>query len=331
MRARESFLMTRNTFIRDERGSTLPLFGICVFAIFVAAASAIDYSRAANARTQMQAALDATTITLSKEADKLTAAQLAERAQAIFEANFHDPEAKKIKVQPTYTNVNGDYKLTMQASGTVDTTIFQVFGRKTMDIAANTEVQWGMRRLELALALDNTGSMAQLGKLVALKAATHSLIDTLKGASKTKDDIRVAIIPFTTFVNVDPKENKKATWIDFTGWSETSSTGSEAGVTSDWVNKKSGKKWAGCVTDRDQPYDAQDTAPSGTGTLFPAAECTNPVPLIPLTSDWNALHKKVDDMKADGTTNVTIGMAWGWHSLTAGTPLTEGKAPAKDL
>jgi hypothetical protein len=39
----------------------------------------------------------------------------------------------------------------------------------------------------------------------------------------------------------------------------------------------------------------------------------------------------VDSMKADGTTNVTIGLVWGWHALTSGAPLTEGSAPASDL
>ena len=29
-----------------------------------------------------------------------------------------------------------------------------------MDIGANAQVVWGMKRLELALALDNTGSMS---------------------------------------------------------------------------------------------------------------------------------------------------------------------------
>ena len=178
--------MVTRSFIRDERGSTIPLFGICIFAIFAAAGAAIDYTRAATARTEMQAALDAAAITLSKEADQLNSAQLAQRAQAIFEASFKDPEAKKIKVQPTYTNVNGTYKLVMQATGSLDTTVFYIFGRNTIDIKADTEVQWGMRRLELALALDNTGSMAQLGKIDALKSATHSLIDTLKAASKKK-------------------------------------------------------------------------------------------------------------------------------------------------
>jgi len=322
--------MVMRSFIRDDRGSVVPLFGVCMFGLFAAAGAAVDYSRAATVRTGMQAALDACAITLSKEADKLDPALLEQRAQAIFEASFKHPEAKQIKVKPTYTNDNGTYKLSMQATGSVDTTVFRIFGQNTMNLKADTEVQWGMRRLELALALDNTGSMAQLGKIDALKTATHSLIDTLKEASKKKDDIKVAIVPFTTYVNVDPKKSK-AKWIDFTGWSETESTGTEANLTSEWINPKTGKKWQGCVTDRTQPYDAQDTSPDGTVTLFPAVECVNPVPLIALTSNWKKLHDKVDEMKADGTTNVTIGMAWGWHALTSGKPLTEGEAPAKDL
>ena len=322
-------------WLRDRLFGTIeaassPLFGVCIFALFAAGGAAIDYTRAATVRTGMQAALDACAITLSKEADKLDPAKLAERAQVIFEASFKHPEAKQIKVKPTYTNDNGTYKLSMQATGSVDTTVFRIFGTNTLNLKADTEVQWGMRRLELALALDNTGSMAQLGKIDALKAATHSLIDTLKEASKKKDDIKVAIVPFTTYVNVDPKKSK-AKWIDFTGWTETESTGTEANLTSEWINPKTGKKWQGCVTDRTQPYDAQDTSPDGAVTLFPAVECVNPVPLIALTSNWKKLHDKVDEMKADGTTNVSIGMAWGWHALTSGKPLTEGETPAKDL
>ncbi len=188
-----------------------------------------------------------------------------------------------------------------------------------------------MRRLELALALDNTGSMLESGKLDALKNAANSLLDTLEKASRKKDDIKVSIIPFTTYVNVDPKGNKKAKWIDFAGWTEVTSIGMEAGLSSDWINPKTGQKWAGCVTDRNQPYDVQDTAPSGTDTLFPAADCVNPVPFTALTSDWRKLHQKVEEMKGDGTTNVTIGLAWGWHSLTSRQPLSEGAAPGSDL
>ena len=52
---------------------------------------------------------------------------------------------------------------------------------------------------------------------------------------------------------------------------------------------------------------------------------------MPLTTDWTALHAKVDAMKASGYTNVTIGAVWGWHALTANAPLSQAAAPAPDL
>ncbi len=317
-------------FLRDERGSIIPLFAISSLAILGAVGLAVDYSRAASARTSMQGALDSAALMLAKEADNLSDAQLKEKAQQYFLASFKSPEAKNIIVVPKVTRDGGVNKVSVEGTGSLNTSIFNLFGRSGIDIRANSEVSWGMRRLELALALDNTGSMLDSGKLDALKTATNSLLDTLEKASKKKDDVKVSIIPFTTFVNVDPK-NKKAKWIDFGGWTEVASIGTEAGLSSDWVNPKSGKKWSGCVMDRNQPYDTQDTAPTNADQLFPAAECVNPVPLIELTSNWNKLHKKVDEMKGDGTTNVTIGLVWAWHSLTSGQPLKGGAAPASDL
>lgn len=319
-------------FTRDGRGSVIPMFAICLGAILAAVGCAVDYSRASASRTAMQAALDAAALMLAKEASGLTQAQLAQKAQTYFELNFHSSEAKNIAVTPTFSNVGGVTKISLQSTGSVDTTFLRILGQFQMPIKTNSEVQWGTRRLEMALALDNTGSMAQSGKILALQTATHNLIDTLKAASKKKDDIRIAIVPFTTFVNVDPKTNKNAKWIDFSDWSESTSIGVEVGLTTTWINKKTGTKWSGCVTDRTQPYDTQDTAPSGSlDTMYPAVECVNPGPLLPLTSDWNRLHKQADTMKPDGTTNVTIGLAWGWHALTSGIPLTEGVAPAADL
>src|SRR5205085_4100198 len=87
--------------------------------------------------------------------------------------------------------------------------------------------------------------------------------------------------------------------------------------------------WNGCVTDRDQDNDTTNTAPSAgnQATLFPAeqySEC--PVELLPLTYDWNALNSKIDSMQPNGNTNQTIGLQWGFQSLTAA-PFT---IPAKD-
>lgn len=318
-------------FTQDARGGVLPMFALCIAAIFGAVGAAVDYSRAASVRTQMQAAVDAAAIMLAKEAASLTSTQLSEKAQQYFQINFKDPQGKKMVAMPTLTKDGGTNKIKIAAKGSIDTSVFRIFGVTQLDLGTETEVVWGMRRLELALALDNTGSMLQNGKLAALQSAVHNLIDTLKNTSKTKDDIRVAVVPFTTFVNVDPKKNKKANWIDFTDWTEFDSIGIEAGLTTEWINKKTGNKWTGCVQDRNQPYDAQDIAPTTADTRFPAVECVNPVPLLQLTSKWKDLHDKIDEMKGDGTTNVSIGLAWAWHALSSGQPLKGGAAPAKDL
>ena len=53
--------------------------------------------------------------------------------------------------------------------------------------------------------------------------------------------------------------------------------------------------------------------------------------ILPLTTDWTALNAKVDEMTPNGNTNVTIGLAWGWHALTMTAPLTEAVAPAPDI
>ena len=71
-----------------------------------------------------------------------------------------------------------------------------------MAVSASSETLWGIKKLELALVLDNTGSMASNGKLAALKTASHNLLNTLQAAAKQPGDVKVAIIPFDRMVNI---------------------------------------------------------------------------------------------------------------------------------
>jgi hypothetical protein len=89
--------------------------------------------------------------------------------------------------------------------------------------------------------------------------------------------------------------------------------------------------WTGCVIDRTQPYDTNDTAPgANSATHYPAENCQL-IPLLQLTSDFEAAKQMLSKMKAEGKTNLTVGLVWGWHALTPGSPLTGGRAPAKDV
>jgi hypothetical protein len=97
------------------------------------------------------------------------------------------------------------------------------------------------------------------------------------------------------------------------------------------VNPKS--TWDGCVWDRDKDNDVLDTTPGvASSTKFqPSQSYYCPTNVLPLTSNWTALNSKVDDLESNGATNITIGLVWGWHSLTPNEPLTQGSAPQSDL
>jgi hypothetical protein len=85
--------------------------------------------------------------------------------------------------------------------------------------------------------------------------------------------------------------------------------------------------WSGCVMDRDQNYDTMNTAPP-VGTLYPAEQyqyCN--APLIAQSYDWTALNSAITAMSPNGSTNQTIGLVWGWQTLTQGSPMN---APAFD-
>jgi hypothetical protein len=175
-------------------------------------------------------------------------------------------------------------------------------------------------------------------KISALKTATHNLLTQLQAAASTNGDVYVSIIPFAKDVNVGAS-NYNADWIDWTDWDANNGSNVKTGqtCTTNWWGQScqnvytwtpaAHSTWNGCVMDRDQNYDTMNTSPSS-GALFPAEQWSScPTSLMAQSYDWTALGNKVDAMVAKGNTNQAIGLAWGWQSLTSGSPLS---APAKD-
>jgi Mg-chelatase subunit ChlD len=306
-------LLTR--FRQDRTAGVAPLLALAIIPVMGAVAAAVDYSRANNIRTAFQSALDSTALMLSKDGKDLTDAQRDQKATAYFNALFTRPDAYNVTVGTDYDEpASGSYSIKVTGGATVNTVFARILGHTHIDISSSSEVQWGVKRLELAMALDNTGSMASDGKMAALKTAAHNLLDTLKKAAKKPDDIKVAIVPFSTVVHVGT-DYKDEFWIDYD------------------VNDIQKSKWKGCVEDRSQSNDVSDTAPvSGTkSTYFPAKSCGSLAKAMPLTNDWTALNTKVDEMTPSGNTNVTIGLVWAWHALTENQPFPQGSPAQPDL
>jgi Flp pilus assembly protein TadG len=328
-------------FLWNRDAGVAPMLALAALPLFGFVGAAIDYSRAASTRTAMQAALDASALMLSKDAQTLAAPAIAQKATEDFKAIFIRPEAYDVQVASQFSQpAQGNFSLKLSASAKVNTLFSKLLGHSAIDLSASSEVLWGIKKLNLALVLDNTGSMSSNAKMTNLKTAAHNLLTTLKNAAKTPGDITVAIVPFATDVNAGTS-NVNASWIDWSDWNAANGKCSNTSYSTKSSCLSHGKIWTpdphstwnGCVYDRDQNNDVSNAATitGSPATLFRAHQADNcPAAMMPLSSDWTALNAKIDQMSPAGNTNVTIGLAWGFQLLSPVEPFN-APPPATDL
>jgi Flp pilus assembly protein TadG len=348
------------TFRHATAGNVMLTFALTTLPLVGFVGAAVDYSRGNSAKAAMQQAIDATGLILSRDAQSLSEAALKLKADQLFKTLINRPEIGNIVVTPIlYTPEESTFRLVVDATGQVDTTFTKIIGKEKLDLSVNTEIKWGVKKLELALGLDNTGSMGSSNKMTELKkallnikgqngATADGLLETLKKAAKKAGDIKISIIPFDTTVKVGTSYKNDA-WLDWTEAFGTCNKTLSSPKTKTrclaisggaWTADTNKNNWNGCVIDRNQNNDAADTLPdSNMATKFPATkECTASGGLaqaLPLTDIWGTgyqtLVDKVNSMQPNGNTNVTIGLAWAWHSLTSSVPFPEASDPKPDV
>ena len=161
-----------------QAGNVAITFAFATLPIIAFVGFAVDYSRANSVKAAMQAALDSTSLMLSKEASTDTATQLQTNAQNYFLALFTRTEAKNITVTANFTS--GATAMIVTANAEVPTALLGIIGVNKINLMTSSTSKWGETRLRVALVLDNTGSMADAGKMAALQTATKSLADSIE-------------------------------------------------------------------------------------------------------------------------------------------------------
>jgi Flp pilus assembly protein TadG len=344
------FRAAARRFAGAKDGNIAVIFAIAAVPLITFVGAAIDYTRANSARSSMQAALDSTALMLAKDLSDGTikTSQISAKATTYFTALYTNADAKSVAVTATYTaSTSMGSTIVVNGSGAVTTDFLKVAGFPNLNFNTSSTSAWGNVRMRVAMALDNTGSMAQDGKMPAMQTAAKSLIDQLSALAKNPGDIYISIVPFAKDVNMGAS-NYTQPWIDWTDWDAANGCSSSS-YTSQSSCLSHGKtwnvdhtKWTGCFTDRTQDFDTTNTTPtaSNTSTLFPAEEyvsgsekycksSNNPYlqPIMPLSYDWTSLKTLVGNMEPTGNTNQGIGLAWAWMTLGTNLPFN---APAKD-
>jgi len=319
-------------WIADRSGSYAVIFAISLIPILVAIGGAVDLSQAYIVKQRLTRALDAAGLAVGGMTGATTA-QMQATAQSYFNANY---PASKIGTPATLVVTPLNNTVTLSVSATMPTSIMGVVGINTLNIKASSQITRMGKKLEVALVLDTTGSMASSSKLTTMQTAAKNLIDTVSAAAVNQGDVKIAIVPFTVDVKVGTAY-KTANWIKW-NWTTPKTqtcTGSGKNKTcSDTAYSISPSTWLGCVIDRDQDYDISNTPALSTNvaTQYPAdnGDCYTEA-LMPLSYDWTALKAKITALSANGNTNTTIGLVWGWQMVSQGSTLSSAAAPDSKL
>jgi Flp pilus assembly protein TadG len=290
-------------FVKDTRGNFSVLTAVMMIPLAIGAGGAVDYSRTVAAKTKLQAAVDSAALTLAHDARSKTVAQLQARAEELIGQTFGSSSGTLASLK-SVTLTRNDKTIRIVASAQAPTTTLKMAGMSVMDMNVASESAYGIRKIEVALVLDNTGSMSGT-KIVELRKAAKNLVTTLQGVQTDVGSVKISLVPFTTQVRFDTALKDQA-WLDFATYG---------------VAKAS---WGGCVTDRNQPSDTTDAGPA----LVPAVNCAAGTlsRIVPLSTNFDALRTAIDGMTAGGNTNITIGLAWGMAALSNAEPLA-GAAP----
>jgi hypothetical protein len=198
-------------FSRNERGAVALMFGLSAVPVFGLVGAAVDYNRASATRMELQAAADATSLSLAKSATALPIAQAIIRGQDVFNGNWND---RTHVSTPAVTISRGTDTYRVQASAQVRTVMLPIIGINYINIGTESVSGWGVSKIEIALVLDNTGSMGWSSKMQELKKAlcgnqdcslanpTSGFIYEMRRASQMPDQIRIGLVPFDTTVRV---------------------------------------------------------------------------------------------------------------------------------
>lgn len=408
-------------FATARNGGVALMFALAMPPMTMLAVCGLDLQRASSVKRSLQDALDAATLAAARS-NETTDDGIRRVGMQALHANLAQFPYVILDESAEVTNfsLDDDGSVTGTAHVDVDTLAAGAFLGDSLDVVAGSLVYRASRRVEVALVIDNTGSMNSYGRLPAAQAAAINLVERLEAASEhsiEQDAVRVSLVPFSDTVRPHAgfSSQSNRTGASSLGWltrspNHTGATGS-TGLFSSGVDRfqllddmRIG--WGGCVESRPYPYDVRDTAPSNANqaTMFvpyfnPDSPDSNTIndnnwrrytryndyidegttgisgilgqilnrlnealrleawfgltkdvskytysrrrsgigsslgpnrgcglePVVRLTDNFGSVIDAIEDMEAVGSTNVPMGLVWGWHTLSPRAPFADGR------
>lgn len=192
------FIELLKRFHSDERGVFAVLFGLMAIVLIATAGAVVDYTQIEQARTRAQQALDSAALGLLPTIYDATEDELIASAQALVEERLA-MSSTDVSIDDATPNTDAG-TLLLSGSVTVPMAFVQLIGIPTVTAKISAEATRGSVDLEVAVALDNTGSMKY--DIDDLQTALDELIDLVVQEDQEPTYSKMAIIPWSEAVNV---------------------------------------------------------------------------------------------------------------------------------
>jgi Flp pilus assembly protein TadG len=208
------FKFQSRRFATDNKGNVAIIFAAMLLPVLGIIGAAIDYKRTVDARTKMLTSLDGALLALGRAPEKSDAAAVQ------FLDDF-------IGAQLSGLGYNGNWsisdfqqsgaRISADIAGSVPTTLMGLLGIEDVGFRTSSAVVREQKKVELALVLDNTGSMGSNGKIAALREAATSLINIMYDGDMAEERVKIALVPFVTGVNIKAPSTFSMDWMDTEG------------------------------------------------------------------------------------------------------------------
>jgi len=299
----------------DERGAILIYFTVALFALLPVAGAAMDLGHVFLVKQRLTNAADSAALAIGRRPN-ITSDQATALLESFIRARYTG-NLKNVAVSDTGTQVN------VTITVTVPMTFMQVLNTQSVDITVGAAAVRPQGKLEIALVLDQTGSMgtvppgANMSKIASLKLAAKDLIDAVVWDNQTADYYsKVAIVPYAAGVNVGNKADLVRGPISLGCLllgCDSFRFQNISGVFKTYTVST-------CVSERTGAQAYTDVPPSPIARVGlnypPPGDACPSNSITPLTNDKTFLKSQIDLLQAAGSTAGHIGVAWGWYLLS---------------
>jgi Flp pilus assembly protein TadG len=319
----------RRAFRRDQRGGILVTAALSMLPLTMLAFAAVEFHNFTRQKVHLQDALDAAALAVARAPSTHTQSQLHTLYVSVLKAHLDlrpglltlverpaDP-ATGATQQPALVLANG--RVNASATLAMSPIVASFFINGDVQVSGSTEVRRDVSGLEVALVLDNTGSMATNNRIGIARTAATNFVNAMEQAtsgSTSPGAVKIGLVPFAATVKVGGSYST-ASWIDSGGLSpinneifRTSTGGAVTAATSRFtLLTQMGVPWAGCVESRQAPYDVQDTAPSSStpATLFTPYFAPDEADHLPSSSSASSTAEPSPHRYAPNNSN------WNWQ------------------